>query len=456
MANLLQTLYWSGDPTFSLDDLEGTGASESRAITAAESHDANDATYEGLAVPSDGVNDGHAVLTAHRAVGTASASGNIEFVRIVIRGRVTGGGGESATIYPLISGTSSGNVGLTSTYTDYSFDQATDPSDGLAWTNAKINGKTFGVTLEGFYSAGAGAATVRVPEFRVEVWGTVGQTSTPSSVSATAAVGVAAAIAGLAVLGPASVGCVGAVSAPTVVPGGVVATAVAVSVEAEVVVQPTKLTKVSGDPTLSAPQASYQDAGQEPATSRSFKSSLNDQSTLTKDSFAAAWPTAGATQLQPLYGAGAQGLQGSTSINGSGLISGVKLFAIVRCGKSGAGALSGIRFGTGMGLKTLVTQPTIRTLPLDDTMWETVETDLITLGSFGQPFEWGNGVNSVWAQMFGWTFNHTYALPSNPSATQVDVAEAWVEIHSPVTNVEEVVLRVKLDPTRVSLTMTNL
>jgi hypothetical protein len=69
---------------------------------------------------------------------------------------------------------------------------------------------------------------------------------------------------------------------------------------------------------------------------------------------------------------------------------------------------------------------------LNDTMWEVVQTALITTGQFGNPFTWGNDVDSVWASLFGWTFNHTYSNASNPMTTQVEVAEAWIEIYGPV------------------------
>jgi hypothetical protein len=192
------------------------------------------------------------------------------------------------------------------------------------------------------------------------------------------------------------------------------------------------------DPTAVVAQATVLDQTSGPVTVRSFKSSLNDQSAATKDIFTspASWPN-GATELQALYGAGSQGIQGSSGggngINGTGTIGGIKLFAIVRVAKDAASTITSIRFGTGMGVKALLVTPTIRDIdqPLTDAMWEVVETAIITTGATAQPFEWGNGSLSVWSQMFGWTFNHTYSNVAS-DFTQVEVAEAWVEVHGPL------------------------
>jgi hypothetical protein len=62
-------------------------------------------------------------------------------------------------------------------------------------------------------------------------------------------------------------------------------------------------------------------------------------------------------------------------------------------------------------------------------MFERLESVLVTVGPTAQPFEWGNGTNSVWASMFGWTLNWTLA---GGGTKQMEIAEAWVEILGPV------------------------
>ena len=94
--------------------------------------------------------------------------------------------------------------------------------------------------------------------------------------------------------------------------------------------------------------------------------------------------------------------------------------------------MTNIRFGTTMGTKALENAATIRDYDagLTDAQFEVLNSILITTGQFGNAFTWGNGTDSVWASLFGWTFNHTYTNAGGH--TQVAVAEAWVEIYGAI------------------------
>lgn len=446
MADILkQTLYFNAVPTETLTDINGTGPSAIRSITAAESHDASDATYYSASVTGDGSGtDGYISCEVFAVVDTASTTGGISFVRVKARARVAGTG-SSGTWQPRINGTARGTpTALTASFADYTQDFTTDPADSNAWTNAKVNAQTFGVYIEvlepdaNFPTAGI----LRFSEFEIQLWGPSGQTSTPathqSNLNANNATGVAGLVSSATTSHQSNLnandatGVAGAVT-------GIALTATCSMSAAQPVDQGgvCDFLAVNTDPSNLVPLRSKIDTGFVPVTIRSFKASLGDQTTATRDIFTspASWPN-GATELQALYGAGAQGIVGNTGagngINGEGLISGIKLHAIVRVAKNAASSITNIRFGTGMGVKSLMVQPTIRdyAVALTEDMWEHVETDVIALGATAQPFEWGNGVNSVWSQLFGWTFNHTYSNVAS-NFTQVEIAEAWVEVIGP-------------------------
>jgi len=401
MADVLKsTNWWSTDPPagVTVDLSAGATADETRLITAAEAHDASDTTYEGFTVQGDGVSvDGNGTLTQEQNI--TAVTGGIKFLRVKWRGRSVLGGSSpsgSGSLTPVINGILTTPQALTGSFANYSADFTSNPVTGLPWTAGTASAATFGYRLAADAANASFNASnaVRIAEFTVEVWG--------QDILATANPAVAS-------------------GASTEMGTAYVAS------------------KDVRDPTAVVPLATTLDSGSALVTVRSFKSSLNDQTASTRDIFTspASWPNSG-TQLQPLYGAASQGLQGSSGggngINGTGVISGIKLCALVRVSKSTtATAPTNVRFGTGMGVKALVTPPTVRDIAaLDDTMWESVETALIATGATAQPFEWGNGSNSVWSQMFGWTFNHTYSNDVTPKTTQVEVAEAWVEVHGPV------------------------
>jgi hypothetical protein len=400
MADVLKgTLWWGSNPAaFTIDDIGGTGAFIGRAMTAAEAHDALDTTYEGLNDTGDGVS-ADAVADAYgSALLTACPAGGIKFVRVKLRARVVlGGAGVTGfgTVQPWFNGVPQGTPAtLTNAFANYQFDFPTNPN-GAMWTKAIIDGLPWGFFMNGSASNGGFNANfdLRVAEMTVEIWGQdIIATTTPAE-----SIGEVVDQSGLVV------------------------------------------TNDVRDPTVDTALGVTLDQTSNLVTVRSFKASLSDQTVATKDVFTspASWPNSG-TQLQPLYGTASQGVQGSSGagngINGTGLISGIKLFALVRVSKSStATAPTNVRFGTAMGTKALVTSPTVRDIAaLDDTMWEVVNTALITTGQFANPFTWGNGTDSVWASLFGWTFNHTYSNDVTPKTTQVEVAEAWVEIYGPV------------------------
>lgn len=390
MADLLKgTLWWAADPTWTLVDTNGTGASFGATLLAAGAHDASDVTHQELLVTGDGVGiEGDANMYTQHAL-TACPAGGIKFVRVKCRARAVltaGAGAIQATGQIRLSGVNYDALTLTGTYQDFTVDLSTDPIDGLPWTVAKVNGHTWGIYARAFTQdpgVWLTAAAVRVAEYTLEVWGE-DVTAIPTGASSDAVHSEAVASQG------------------------------------------------NQDGSILAPLVMVIDGGSVPAVARSFEPFLRDQTTATKipDTESGA-----GTFSVPLYGAGTQGLIGSSGagngINGTGAISGVKAYAIIRVSKQAAATITNVRFGTTMGVKELVTPPTIRDYdqPLTEAMWETVETDLIPTGAIGNPFTWGNGTDSVWASFFGWTMNFT---SSGGGFTQVEVAEAWVEIVGPV------------------------
>jgi hypothetical protein len=396
VADILKgTLWWAANPTWTLVDNSISGATGTP-LTAAGAHDANDATFAELVCPGDGVSlNGDANYYTNAAL-TACPAGGIKFVRLKVRARgvITGGAG-SLQAYALLRlngvnyGTPFVTTVLTGVYQNFVLDYTTDPSDGLPWTKSKVDGHTWGMDMRGVVSDPAflTAAALRVAEYTVEVWG--------EDVTAT--------VTGASTLAEGST--------PLAIQG-------------------------DKDGTAVVPLLMTLDGGSVPAVARSFKTGLNDQSTATKDTTSSAGP---GTTLAPLYGAGSQGLVGSSGagngINGVGKIDGVRAYAIVRFARQGTGGapvFTNMRFGTAMGFQALEADPTIydSDLGLSESQYQVIRSVLITTGQFGQPFTWGNGVDSVWASFFGWTLNFT--ITGLGGTKQVDIAEAWVEILGPI------------------------
>lgn len=179
MPDILKaTLYWTDDPpVFTLLDFGGTVPVETRAITAAEAHDGNDATYEGGAVSggSHG-DDGYAQLRYWGPVTPAEVSGDISYIRLVSRARVIGvGGGDGAHLSPMVAANPwHGSFPIEQT----NFANITDTMLGfppllVRWTNELLNACSFGITID-FSALDADyplQCEPQLSEFKVEVWG---------------------------------------------------------------------------------------------------------------------------------------------------------------------------------------------------------------------------------------------------------------------------------------------
>jgi len=393
MADVLKaTLWWGANPTVVLSDDSAGGAcgvTETRRITAAEAHDASDATYEGVQSTDDGVSvnmNAHAL--ADKALTTAPAGG-IKFVRVKHRSRnvlTAGPGPVTGSVHPYINGIAVGGDDIvTSSFANYQQDFTTNPLTGLPWTKSIIDSYTFGFLARISSADGTFSTTgeVRVAEFTVEVWGQ-----------------------------DVTVAAIPAVAQSSAVDAGT----------------GTITVKDVLDPTAVVVLGSRVDDTSNLVTVRSADSTLNDQSNLTKR-------TNTGTNSSGTFIRDLGGLQGSTAISGSGVISGVKIHAIVRMSKSNTATLGTFRFGTAMGLKTWTTTPTVYDFDagLNDTMWEHVETALIATGAFGNAFTWGTGVDSVWANFVSptWDMRATWTAALGKTA-QMEVSEAWIEVQGPV------------------------
>jgi hypothetical protein len=193
-----QTLYWNANPSNVVNDLGGTGsATSARSITVAESHDASSATYAALQVADDFSSlNGSAEMFTAGALQTAAVAGDIAFIRVKASGLRTNIVNTNAQWSPAINGVARGSLtALSTANTAYSQDLATDPADGLAWTNAKVNAQTFGVYLTAWSDSPSfnKTATARATEFEVELWGPADPETgviTASGVDATGAAGL--------------------------------------------------------------------------------------------------------------------------------------------------------------------------------------------------------------------------------------------------------------------------
>jgi hypothetical protein len=451
MADVLkQTLFFAGNPTFSTTDFVGNGITVFRTLTAAESHDGSDATYYRFATPSDifGLGQGDAIAQVSRSIDAASVTGAISFIRIKARGqyvKVGGDGTVQCRWQPRINGVDRGvQQQFSSAFANFSQDFSTDPADGLAWTNAKVNAQTFGTTLEIITNAATVDNTAEgwLSEWSVELWGPSSDTSTPASVLLTASSSAPTQVLGLVVSAPQSVPLALALSNPTLVLGAVVTPAESVPMGMEVSTLPGSFSKTGFDASTVTPQASFVDTANFPGTVRSANSTYGDQNLGTANTFNHG-PGGSGTDLKDLGG-----VQGSVAINGEGIIAGIKLFCTVRASRNTpSGTLNNFKFGTAMGLKAVLAQPTVfdNSLGLTPDMFQTLQTALIPTGPFGNAFTWGNGVDSVWAALAAptWTLNYDWA--GGAIQVRVEIAEAWIEVHGPVGNPQdEVVLRQRM------------
>lgn len=444
MADVLkQTLYWNANPSSTVNDLSGSGsASQARAITAAESHDASDTTYARLQANGDlGSLEGEAENLLAAALQTASVSGAISFLRIIYRGKVSavGGGTATGTLQPRINGTNRGSAnGLGASFANYQQDFAVDPADSNPWTNAKVNAQSFGVreyTLTsdpGVYGTGG---RVDMSEFKVELWGPDVQVSTPASVGAAGLACVAAVVIG-AVLSSCT-----SVSAP-VVTNDATGTAGLRVISPASVAAPCKASIDVGDeafgrsapwdPTAVVPLAATADGSGSPVTLRANTGNLSDQNLGTFNSDADGFGVPG-TPTGTLH-VSTTGVANS-SIDGSGAISGVVFFAFMRGRKDADASFSNWRL-----CGQAVSAPNVgnTTPPYAD--FSLVQTGLITVDGGGLPWDWSTIYAKLAALGVGASVDYAFAGGHEfDQSVQLDVAEIWVEVHGPVGIAPEVI-----------------
>lgn len=430
MDVLKQTLHWSSNPTFTIDDLGATGGTEQRAITAAEAHDASDTTYEGIAVQGDGGgNSGDLLAYTDHAIQTASVSGPISFVRVVMRARVTGTNAQG-TVQARIGGASQGSAAnLTASYVGYSFDFPLDPGTSDDWTNALINGQSWGAELHAQESDAdfPAAATLRMTEWEVQVWGPDVQTMSPAAAGVVVGVGAATLVANLVALSCSPAGISVSPTDPTLAPG-----VIALQPEAAVVDSfgdGEVWTNGARNPLAPVDVDVYVDAGTTPiriVRSDTAPFDDNNDATKTLTSSPASWPNSGTITFN------FHGTEGSTSLDGEGPIAGVKLYTRVRARKDTNAVLSNFRLEFAGVVIPLLTQPTVYPMLPAAAFYETLASDLVPLTSNAVPFEWGQGVNSVFTQAAsGWVLKADYSVGGAFSGqfAQVECSEAWLEIY---------------------------
>lgn len=418
---LKQTLYWNANPGSTVTDIQNSGASQLRAITAAESHDASDATYARLNCSGDGLSvEGEATNDVEGALQTASVSGTISFLRFIFRHKVaksTGSGSASGSHQPRINGVARGSAASSSgSFAESSQDFATDPADAAAWTNAKINAQTFGIQQyaltndPGVYLTNARAD---LSEFRVEVWGPpLPQTSTPASVSATATVNAATGVPGLRTVTPASVAMTAAVS-----PG------------------PDSFANTAlRDPSAVTSLAATADGDATPTTLRSNTSSLNDENLATGTGDTDGFGVPG-TATGTLTASGGTGFQ-SASIEGSGAISGVVFYGFARGRKDAHVTLSNWRL-CGQAISAPPVGNT--TPPYAD--FGIVSTALLTVDGGGLPWDWSTIFSKlVGPALYGMQADYSFSGGHEfDESVTIELAELWCEVRGPIGSTPDVI-----------------
>lgn len=174
VAVLLQTLFAVSNRTSVLTVVSGSGSFVDSPNTFAGTHDASDATVDFLGIGgSPGIEHATDRVQYTMQAATIPATSAISFVRVRIR---AGALGDPAAyrVTPSINGFTRGTtrtLPVDSLFRDYSEDFAADPSDGQAWTSAKINAKAWGFLLDLDDTVGQENIGNNVSEFSIEVWG---------------------------------------------------------------------------------------------------------------------------------------------------------------------------------------------------------------------------------------------------------------------------------------------
>lgn len=425
---LKQTLYWTGTPTDASVDVNGTGGSYT-GMTAAQSKDGQDNTYAQATTTGDGAGtDGMREFTSYCTSANHTAcsyAGAISFVRFIIRAKWFGTGA-SGTVKPNYNQNGYGtSATLTNTDTNYSWDFATVPSDSSAWTQTKLTNMDMGfegiVDFQDAYSPNDGH--VRVSEFRVEIYGPSVEIISPTSAAAVGAASTGSLITGLVAHAVPASSMVSNASNPTVVPISVSLPMVASTIVAGC--DDFVLLTDAADPQALVNQPTFIDSGSTPVTVRSNTAPYADLSLATRTllSSPGTWPNSGSLTFN--FG----GLNATTSIDGYGVIAGVKCIAMIRPRKDTNATLNNFRFIVGGTAHVLNPQPTIGAMPPATVDYQKVESPLITDVS-GNAFEWGSGANSLFTRFVGWQFACDYAVSGAYAGqfAQCEVAEAWLEV----------------------------
>jgi hypothetical protein len=168
MATLLETLYWTTDPTIIYGLISGNGFIDS-SITAAESQDANNATRAAWHTNGNGFDIGTDEITLISPVTTATTLGTITSVKLIFYGLTTGAGACNANGY--INGSVYGSTAISPSVPTNVIEFLTDPVLTGAWTLAGINAKQFGWYISEESVDEFSTQSTYMSEFRVEVWG---------------------------------------------------------------------------------------------------------------------------------------------------------------------------------------------------------------------------------------------------------------------------------------------
>jgi hypothetical protein len=126
------------------------------------------------------------------------------------------------------------------------------------------------------------------------------------------------------------------------------------------------------------------------------------------------------------------GTEGETSLDGVGVIAGVKVYARLRARKDANAVLNNFRLQFSGINYPVVAQPTVYPMLPAAGYYETIATALIPLTSNGVPFEWGQGANSIFTQAtMGFRLLADYSVGGAFAGefAQVECADGWLEVY---------------------------
>ncbi len=181
MSQILETWYLDTSPSRTFHVTGGTGSTVD--ATAAQLRDGSDSTADSVTANGDGVSLGRVdkYVTFTLGASAIAAAGTIEFVRILMRGRVTGDPGSTPVIHALYDGDTMPGAVLPDDYLSEppaafvfnwnSHDYMLDPRTGEPWDRARITSLPWGFLhlLETFTENDSN--TMEISEYRVELWG---------------------------------------------------------------------------------------------------------------------------------------------------------------------------------------------------------------------------------------------------------------------------------------------